>query len=1402
MSSLNTDFNVSPYYDDYDQDKKFHRVLFKPAVALQARELTQLQTILQAQVERFGNNIYKEGTIIEGCQINLDSDYDFVKVADVQTDGQPVAPSTYLNCFAKGSTSNVVALVQQYADGLVSQAPNLTTLYIDYITTGLSGAKTFSTSENIEIYSDAALTTLVGTVTAAGAQVADASTVIGQGFAVTCSEGIIYSKGHFLQVDEGIVVASKYTDKPDNVSVGFDVSETVVTSAADSSLLDNASGYNNENAPGADRLKLNPFLVAIPTQDAIANSKFMAVMDFQNGLPIAKRIKTQFNVINDEMAQRTKEESGNYTIRKNSIQAEPISANTTHFNLLIGPGLHYVDGYRAEQFNTTRIPVQKASAFANVADQTITQNMGNYIVVNELVGGFASNTITEVSLRDTAGTSLTDGDNLTVAPGAEIGTAKVRGFEHHNGVNGTAAARFKVYLFDIKMNAGQAFRNVRALHSSGNGTGDVVLSNNRARLKEPRLSSAIYGLPQRAVKATSSSDYIYRTEKQVSTSTNTISLSTVTGVFPYSGSLSNSQKKEFVIRPTTIAGGIANNVAIDTDKISISVSSSTATIDLTDALASGITTSKSFNITFNEKKTNVTPLKKTQKTVYIKIDAATHSAGASGPWSLGLPDVTSIKNVWIGSTFANTNTESKSGFNLEKNCFDTHYGLSAISKKSSQSVGASDKLLVEAEVFEAADPASGAGFFTVSSYYQSDGVTLLEPENIPVYESSTGATADLRDILDARPQVANTAAFATTIAAANTNPADTEAFGSIDHFIPAPNKQFETNIEYYLGRIDKLLINQQGYVTTKRGAPASRPVPPPDVPNSLTLGTVIVPPYPSLTSKEARTKLRSNESVVVQQENTQRYTMAQIAKLDKRLKNIEYYTALSQLEQKTQNMAITDENGNDRFKNGIFVDPATDFNSADLRSREFAIGIDPTATEFIPKFKQEMIDLKVANSTNTVELSGVHTLEAKEESFLSQGTASNFRPCTAVFYKYTGKIMLDPQYDAGYDETVTGTKDVFIDSSTGMQDLLDGINELYPLTKTNIEKIGTSTDIQTETDVTTDTDTINHGYYGWRGYYGYDYYGHHGYYGGYGYGYHDYYGGWYGGSTDITTETATTTTTTTTTDTYLKTTQQLSMGYEESTQPVGDFVTDISFSPFMRSRIIKIIATGLRPSTRHYFFFDNTDINAQVAPGKVDSASASSTTLLDNPKNVFRNGGFNAAVTSDEFGVLLAVFKLPPETFNVGDRQLVISDVSSIASLDSSTSQGSATYNAYNYSVDKESVTVTTRTPTFDYSSSSDTFEEQTINIDTDTTVTNTYAYNYWWENDYFNYIHTDTVGANQDSSNNQYYPYTSNNGVEVVNASSNSTTTGTGSSAQTAITGTGGGGGRKEDSSVHYMLK
>ena len=51
--ALVQNFNVNPYYDDYDEDKKFLKMLFRPGYSVQARELTQLQSILQKQIERF-----------------------------------------------------------------------------------------------------------------------------------------------------------------------------------------------------------------------------------------------------------------------------------------------------------------------------------------------------------------------------------------------------------------------------------------------------------------------------------------------------------------------------------------------------------------------------------------------------------------------------------------------------------------------------------------------------------------------------------------------------------------------------------------------------------------------------------------------------------------------------------------------------------------------------------------------------------------------------------------------------------------------------------------------------------------------------------------------------------------------------------------------------------------------------------------------------------------------------------------------------------------------------------------------------------------------------------------------------------------------------------------------------
>ena len=294
---LDTDFNQSPYFDDFSEDKNFHRVLFKPGVAVQARELTQLQTIQQDQIERFGNNILKEGTIIKGCNFTEIQDLAYIKILDLQTTGEPVSMSTYLNARAVGLTTGVTAKIILVDSGLQTQFPDLATLYVKYLLPGAS-AKQFSTTENIEIRN---FTTgaVIARVTAAGTVNTGDSAAVGQAYGVKTGDGIIYQKGAFVRVESQEIVVSKYSNIPDNVVVGFQTVETIINSNSDTSLLDNANGFNNYNAPGADRLQLTPVLVKKTLAEAIGDETFFSIQEYALGGVVRRNRTTQYSGITD-----------------------------------------------------------------------------------------------------------------------------------------------------------------------------------------------------------------------------------------------------------------------------------------------------------------------------------------------------------------------------------------------------------------------------------------------------------------------------------------------------------------------------------------------------------------------------------------------------------------------------------------------------------------------------------------------------------------------------------------------------------------------------------------------------------------------------------------------------------------------------------------------------------------------------------------------------------------------------------------------------------------------------------------------------------------------------------------------------------------------------------------------
>ena len=100
-----TDFNVSPYYDDFTESKKFHRVLFRPAFAVQARELTQSQTQLQNQIERMSDHLFDKGAMVIPGEIGYDLKYYAVKL----TSKTATSVDTYIDSTLTGATSGADA---------------------------------------------------------------------------------------------------------------------------------------------------------------------------------------------------------------------------------------------------------------------------------------------------------------------------------------------------------------------------------------------------------------------------------------------------------------------------------------------------------------------------------------------------------------------------------------------------------------------------------------------------------------------------------------------------------------------------------------------------------------------------------------------------------------------------------------------------------------------------------------------------------------------------------------------------------------------------------------------------------------------------------------------------------------------------------------------------------------------------------------------------------------------------------------------------------------------------------------------------------------------------------------------------------------------------------------------
>src|SRR5210317_46256 len=458
-----TDFNLSPYYDDFNESKKFHRILFRPAFAVQARELTQSQTILQNQIEKLGDHFFEKGAMVIPGEIGFDLNYSAVKLTSI--DSTNTLTDFKDGTVLTGSTSGITATV---VNRVATDGTDPDTLFVKY-------SKSGGTNKNEFSFADGETITGTNSESTAVSAIVDTTAT---GSAAQVQAGTYYINGFLVSVANQTIILDKYTNTP-SYRVGLLVTESFITPNNDNSLNDNAQGVSNTNAPGAHRFKIDLTLTK-KTIASTEDSNFVELLRLSNGILQNQVRTTEYAVLEDTFARRTFDESGDYAVRDFDLDLREHLSSGNNRGIYtsanggleskiaagLSPGKAYVRGYEIETIGTTFVNVNKARDFNTQNAFQTTFDVGNYVNVTNIYGSpdigavpGETNAFGKVDLYDTATSSRSNGNAGTDSGINTIGRAKSKGFEYKSGSTtaniyssaSLTSSVYKHYLFDINM---------------------------------------------------------------------------------------------------------------------------------------------------------------------------------------------------------------------------------------------------------------------------------------------------------------------------------------------------------------------------------------------------------------------------------------------------------------------------------------------------------------------------------------------------------------------------------------------------------------------------------------------------------------------------------------------------------------------------------------------------------------------------------------------------------------------------------------------------------------------------------------------------------------------------------------------------------------------------------------
>jgi len=708
---LNSRVLSNTYKDDFSDSDGYYRILFNSGRPLQARELTQMQTILQEQIKRLGNNIFKEGGVVKPGEAILNNSYEFAKLITTQY-GLPTQPNSIVgNTF----TGNISGITARIIEVVPAENSDPSTIYIAYTNGPVSQSGTttprFTPGETITDGSTTLRVQLTNT---------DANPAVGRGLRYSIGAGIYYAKGFFVFTEAQSYIVSKYTDTANEI-VGYKIIEDVVNVDDDIGLYDNQGAVPNISSPGADRLRIT---LSLTKESAIsaADDNFIPIATIKDGV-VYRTVDedNSYNVLRDVIATRIKENSGDYIVKPFKLSFEEDS-DQDNLIMNVSPGTAVVDGYRANLYAPYKRRIVKPSTTKEIQNEITAIGFGNYVLVdngtsNNTAGMPNINSFEKLNLR----TAVNHG-------GSTIGTARVRQIVRDSG------NFLRYYLFDIQMNAGQNFRNVVSIGNSGTDYFNLYRPLGKAELKEVTKNNLLFNLPQIRPQALDDiSLQVQRRFQQTTDGAGAVSLTlTASG-------------ETFANTADWIAAPAGDDI-LNTGLTFTSSPVGQVAANITGLSAS---TSYEFLVYVNKSIGAIRSKTKTETTITVTPDG-------NGNIPLGKADIFKVKRVTINDS---DGLDISSRYELDNGQRDNYYALGSLKLIAGNTAPAT--AFVRYEYFT---HGANGDFFAINSY-----TGQVDYNKIQNYDLANGNQVNLRNVIDFRSIMDSDGEFSNSTTGARIN---------------------------------------------------------------------------------------------------------------------------------------------------------------------------------------------------------------------------------------------------------------------------------------------------------------------------------------------------------------------------------------------------------------------------------------------------------------------------------------------------------------------------------------------------------------------------------------------------------------------------------------------------------